>query len=437
VDEILGSEMLEELRIISCELRDVPSQLLQKMPHLRVLDLRHNQLTSVVMGGTHEKMQSVCMSHNQIAALPQVLCRMSNLTELDVSYNRLSSLPSELRQLSYLTRLNVEGNALVTPSVALIRGVLGSIDVVTRFPRLMHLNLSRNKITELPHYIDYLSSLTELVVSENRITRVPMQLVAVVNLSLLDLSGNRLGTVMPNEITMLKSLSVLRLSHCKMTVFPHGLFRLVYLKELDLSKNAVGQIDKSEVAGMESLTSLNVSRNRLDECEFLTELQSLVKLDLSNNSIKALPEEIQVLESLRALNVAQNRMKKLPSLFSRLYNLEEVDLSNNAIESLGSFWNSSNFPRLRVLLLEGNPRLVSSLQFSFSTLSTLSTLSILGVVVDANNLYIQSPARFDLQLMIQVATTVRHPLLLAAFFGLVSRQEYREGSIFFSSCAFF
>jgi Leucine-rich repeat (LRR) protein len=433
LEDLLSCEQLEELRIINCELRDVPAQMLQKLPALHLLDLRCNLLSSVVMGGSaHDNMRTVCMSHNQIAALPQVLCRMPNLTELDVSFNRLSSLPSELRQLSYLTRLNVEGNALVTPSVALIRGVLGSIDVVTRFPRLVQLNLSRNKITELPHYIDYLSSLTELVVAENRITRVPVQLVTVANLALLDLSGNPLGSVMPSEITLLKSLSVLRVSSCKLASFPQGLSKLPHLKEFDVSRNGIRHIEKGEVMGLGSLTSLNISRNRLEDCEFLLELQSLVKLDISQNSIKVLPEEIHVLESLRSLNAGQNQLKGLPPSFGQLYNLEEVDLSNNSIDWLGSFWNSSSFPRLRVLLLEGNnPRLVSSLQFAFSTLLTLQSLSMLGVVVDENNLIIANPARFDLQLVIEVTITVRHPLLLAAFFGLVSRQEYREGLFFF------
>lgn len=236
LDELLGCELLEELRIINCDLRDVPSQLLQKLPSLRVLDLRRNLLSSVVMGGTtHEAMRTVCMANNQMTALPQALCRMPMLTELDVSFNRLSSLPPELRQLAHLTRLSVEGNGLVTPSVALIRGVLGSIDVVTRFPRLLQLNLSSNKITELPHYIDYLSSLTELVLANNRITRVPAQLVAVANLALLDLSGNPLGATLPSEITMLKSLSILRVAACKLMTFPAGLAALSHLKGLHFS----------------------------------------------------------------------------------------------------------------------------------------------------------------------------------------------------------
>ena len=277
-------------------------------------------------------------------------------------------------------------------------------------------------------HIDYLSSLTELIVSDNRITRIPVQLVTVANLSMLDLSGNPLGSVLPSEVTMLKSLSVLRVSGCKLSSFPHGLAMLSHLKEFDVSRNGIRHIEKSEVFGMASLTSLNASRNRLEDCDFLLELQSLVKLDVSMNCIKVFPDEIHVLESLRFLNAGQNQLKGLPHSFGQLYNLEEVDLSNNTLDSLGSFWNSSSFPRLRVLLLEGNsPRLISSLQFAFSTLLTLESLSMLGVVVDENNLIIANPARFDLQLVIQVTVTVRHPLLLAAFFGLVSRHEYREG----------
>ncbi len=427
IDDLMGAELLEELRIINCDLRELPAQLLQKLPRLRVLDVRQNLLTSVVMGGSHERMATVCMAQNYIAAVPGVLCRMQSLTELDLSFNRLSSLPSDLRNLTALTRLNVEGNTLVTPTVALIRGVLGSIDVVTRFPRLVHLNLSKNKITELPHYIDYLTSLTELVVADNRLSRVPMQLVAVPHLSTLDLSGNALGPVAPKELVLLKSLTVLRLSRAKIASFPQEISSLAHLKELDISHNSIRKIEPADCAGLLSLTSLNASHNRMDGCEFLSQLSSIVRLNLSKNALRALPEDVAVCESLRFVDLSKNRLVQLPDCMAQLNNLEEIDLSSNALELLGSYWNAASFPRLRVLRLEGSPRAATSLHFSFSTLSSLATLSLLGIVVDTSNLTIQNPSRFDLQLVIRAAMNVRHPLLLAAFFGLACRPEYHEG----------
>jgi hypothetical protein len=78
----------------------------------------------------------------------------------------------------------------VTPSVALIRGVMGSIDVVGHFPQLAQLNLSKNKITELPSSIEMLTSLVELNVADNRVQRVALNIAQLVQLSVLDLSGN-------------------------------------------------------------------------------------------------------------------------------------------------------------------------------------------------------------------------------------------------------
>jgi Leucine-rich repeat (LRR) protein len=76
-----------------------------------------------------------------------------------------------------------------------------------------------------------------------------------------------------------------------------------------VSRNGINRILKSEVAGLVSLTALNVSRNRLEDCDFLEELQSLTKLDLSQNSLKSLPEEINLLESVRSINAGQNQLK--------------------------------------------------------------------------------------------------------------------------------
>ena len=427
IDEILLSDGLEELRIVNCDLKEVPASLLSKLPRLKVLDLHGNVLTSLSLSiSGRVQLEVLRISQNQLTNVPTCIAKLKSLTDLDLSYNKLSSLPPDLKQLFKLGKFNMEGNNLVTPSVALIRGVLGSIDVVTRFPSLTALNLSRNKVTDVPSAIDKLGSLIELNLADNRLSKINMELSLIPTLQVLDVSGNTLGPVAPKELVLLKNLKVLKLSRNGLKSLPEKLGWLHQLQELDISRNRIQKVERDFFTGMMSLKALDCSRNVLENVDFLLELAGLVRLDLSFNALSVLPDEINVLEKLTWLNICNNKLTVLPESFQQLYNLEYVDFSANTLESLDAYWNSGSFPKLKFLSLSGNPRAAVSLHFSFSTLSTLQSISLLGIAVDIENLYIQNPARFDLSLFIEVAAKVRHPLLFAAFFGVASVSTYHE-----------
>lgn len=434
ITNLLSVDSLEELRLIRCNLRDVPHHLLQKLPRLRILDLRQNLLTSMTQVGVPDKMRliTVCLAFNLFTAVPHSLCRVSSLTDLDFSYNRVSSLPSELHHLSNLVHLSLEGNALNTPfaslAPALIRGVLGSIEVVARLPNLRVLNLSKNRISDLPAALAELKNLVELDVSQNRLSRLRA---AGAQMQVFDASHNLLGRIMPPEVMEMKSLTKLVLCNIGLIEFPGTLGALPYLKELDVSRNVIRTIDTSSIIGLHSLLMLDVSRNQLTSADFVSGLRCIQSLHLGRNSeLGKLPNEFGGLLSLRMVDLAFCGLRELPSSFSALANLEEVDLSGNVeLERLASYWNVASFPRLSVLLLEGCSVAATQLHFSFSTLSSLRVLSLLGMIVDPHNLVIYDPSRFVMREILDVAFNVRHPLLLLAVFGLASREEYREGGI--------
>lgn len=427
IDDVCAAEALEELRVTHCNLRESPATLLSSLARLRLLDLSHNLLTTVPVNSNAERLQFLSLAYNQMTAVPPQLCRMASLTDLDLSYNRLTNLPTELRLLRTLFRINLEGNMLVTPSVALIRGVMGSIDVVAQFPLLASLNLARNKITEFPEALNRLRALTELNLSDNRLTRIAPDLHELPSLARLDLSGNALGPDFPAPLLQMSgALNVLRVARNRLRSLPVGLTSLRSLVELDVSENALREVDPSCVTGLTHVAHFDASRNKLEKTDFVLEMAGLQRLKLSHNEIEQLPDDVFTLEGLQHLELAHNRLTELPASFERLYRLEYVDLSHNTLERLAPSWNVSSFPRLRTLLLEGNHKAVNRLHFSFSTLRALRSLSMLGMLVDLENIYIQNPARFDLSRVIEVTGNVRHPLLVAAFFGLATVPQYSE-----------
>jgi len=86
-----------------------------------------------------------------ITAVPERLAGLTNLMRLDLSRNRLTDLPGWLGDLQSLTYLKLGGNELTS--------VPGSL---ARLERLRSLDLSRNNLTALPGWLRQAGSLTSV-----------------------------------------------------------------------------------------------------------------------------------------------------------------------------------------------------------------------------------------------------------------------------------
>ncbi|NCO00411.1 MAG: GNAT family N-acetyltransferase [Epsilonproteobacteria bacterium] len=121
--------------------------------------------------------------------------------------------------------------------------------------------------------------------------------------------------------------------------------------------------------------------------------QDIVRLDLSGNGLKSIPENIGMLSKLISLNLSNNKLQELPDSLSKLSNLSNLDLRRNAFEnfpavigklSLKSLNLSSNkiadiatlqeCSELRVLDLSNN--LIKEINFSFPHANNLITLNL-------------------------------------------------------------
>ncbi|ORZ06854.1 hypothetical protein BCR42DRAFT_295708, partial [Absidia repens] len=117
----------------------------------RWIYLRHLHLGSVFGG-------------NLLTQLPETICDMPCLEELELSFNQLRFLP----------------DSMIIPS-------------------LVNLNVSRNQLDFLPTSIGQCQALKTLNVSKNHLTSLPATLVDLDNLELLDISENLL-CIMPADI---------------------------------------------------------------------------------------------------------------------------------------------------------------------------------------------------------------------------------------------
>lgn len=105
-------------------------------------------------------------------------------------------------------------------------------------------------------------------------------------------------------------------------------------------------------------TTLNLSNNRLRDLgkkSDLAYLAGLTELDLSKNSFKTLPPEIEQLVLLRVLNISNNPKFGDTEIITKLTNLEELYIQGTLIKQCPDSW--SNLTNLRQIKRDNNCKL--------------------------------------------------------------------------------
>lgn len=100
-------------------------------------------------------------------------------------------------------------------------------------------------------------------------------------------------------------------------------------------------------------------------------LQSVSKIDFSDNQLTTIPDQISLLQALQVLNLSHNAIHIISDQISSLVKLEEANLSSNRIENVPLF-SSSN-----LMLLDLSHNSIASLSNSFfSQIQLLESLDI-------------------------------------------------------------
>ncbi|KAM4871919.1 leucine-rich repeat-containing protein 40 [Thomomys bottae] len=264
----------------------------------------------------------------------------TDLTKLIISNNKLQSLTDDLRLLPALIVLDIHDNQLTSLPSA-----------IRELENLQKLNISHNKLEMIPEEMTHLRNLKALYLQHNELTYIPEGFEQLSNLEDLDLSNNRLTSI-PASFSSLASLIRLNLSSNQLKSLPAEISKMRRLKHFDCNCNLLETIP-SELAGMESLELLYLRRNKL---RFLPEFPScrlLKELHVGENQIEVLgADHLKHLNSILVLDLKDNKLKSVPDEIILLQSLERLDLSNNDISSLP--YSMGNL-HLKFLALEGNP----------------------------------------------------------------------------------
>lgn len=354
---------------------DIPHNLLELLPNLKLLDLRGNN----IMGCPD--IPGLCLDLSNVFFLGESI-NIANIVGLRVYENSEQGYgPEGLRSFAHLRHLDISGMDL---------GVLPAW-LWEALPNITHLKASRNKLMEFPHTLPKLQALELLDLSQNKIDALPDDIGTLFpKLRYLDISNSAIKqlpssiaglpleelklndtpmAVFPDVVCSLSHLRVLAHSNSALAAIPDAIGNLKQLERLDISRNQLTGLPLA-LFGLAHLQVLNISHNQIGDLEGLGHLSRLRKLYANHNAINSLPDSVEALQALTFIDLSHCKIKKLPDNFYKLQSLTAANLSNNPLTALGE--DIHHLEHLRELDISGTK--LDKLPPNLSMLSELQEL---------------------------------------------------------------
>lgn len=159
------------------KLKKIPQALLGYV-HLKIIDISQNSLTDFEQLSSLPVLQVLLLNGNSITSLPlpnaEETVFFSSLRQLNLSRNKLAELPA--LKFAELQQLDVSENEIK------------KLDGIEGLPQLTHLNLSHNQISDCSKIRDS-NTLQTLIVSHNRVRTLP-HFPSLISLNKCNLRGN-------------------------------------------------------------------------------------------------------------------------------------------------------------------------------------------------------------------------------------------------------
>ncbi|KAL7219694.1 hypothetical protein ACSBR2_012705 [Camellia fascicularis] len=348
---------------------------LQKLKHLKYLDLSENDFTNIPFPpviASMTQLQYINLSNAEfVGTIPHQLGNLSSLRSLSLqsimNVENLQWLSGQIPQgswnLTSLETLDVSYNQNLNSSL------LNSLFSTTNC--LVYLSLTNCGFQgPFPTIVPNMTNLSYLDLSYNSLnSTIPSWLYSfsrleVLNLgsNSLDLSYNGLEGRLPNSIGNLASLEILQLSYNGLEEsLPRSLGNLCNLRHIGLSHNKFSGelfISSSKCIAIHALEDMLLDGNKLSGHipDQIGQFQNLTYILLSGNLLSGpIPETLGRLTSLRTLSLEDNQLNgTLPQSLRHLSKLLELHVSNNLLEGPVSEVHFTNLPNLRQFHASGN-----------------------------------------------------------------------------------
>ncbi|KAI2802444.1 hypothetical protein BLOT_009897 [Blomia tropicalis] len=289
------------------------------------------------------------------SGLRQIICDTGPIHHLPIY-----QIPSNIESIEIVGQPNRTNNLTLGP-------------LFYRFPELQILIVKYSNVPAIGHAtFRYKTSLTKLDLSHNRIeSLIDSNFRGLAKLECLNLSHNHLSDLTSAPFQHLTNLRHLNLSHNNIRFITTRLFyNLSRIESLDLSSNPINEINPQHTIDLRPLQRLYMSNCQLRELHslFYRNVPNLNHLDLRQNQIEIIhSNEYRHLPLLSELRLDHNLLSTLPASAFFGNNLHVLGLSNNRLIQIDSetFLNST----INDLDLSGNNLTI----FETDTFTPLST----------------------------------------------------------------
>ena len=167
------------------------------------------------------------------------------------------------------------------------------------------------------------------------LTELPEEVFGLADtLEVLNLSGNRLRDL-PHQLPRLHKLQVLFASDNDFTVLPEVLGDCPALQMVGFKANRIAHVPAAALPP--ALRWLTLTDNAIGHLPTeLGQRPALQKLMLAGNQLTALPSSLQAAQSLELLRVSANRLERVPGWLTELPRLSWLALAGNAMGWAGA-----------------------------------------------------------------------------------------------------
>lgn len=227
----LNLRSLVSLKLVNCQIKSFPFELVSSSPLLKVLDLSGNEIENIPHQiPSHIELRKINLSRNQIKWVAKdCFTNLEQCMEIDLSNNNLSGtfdiqVTPGLHSL-YLGRNGISDFRVAsshgedTTDLAILDLQFNSLQRLTseffsHIVRLHFLQVSSNQIKTVSPSIRSLTGLKQLYLNDNNLACIPQ--FPLSRLALLDITGNKELQHLPGEIIFSKRHLQLRCdSHLK------------------------------------------------------------------------------------------------------------------------------------------------------------------------------------------------------------------------------
>lgn len=349
-------------------------------PSLQTLDLSSNDIRRLGDGQGFNGLYSLTvlrLGYNKLSAFGNAGTRgIYALKTLDLSWNRFTEFPALSKYLTGLQSIYLDGNEI--PRLAFSSTIV--------LPQLTYLSCQQCVVLEMTtFFLEAFPGLQTFILAQNQLKTLAAFPV-MTNLTTFNVNFNNLVNITDNAFQN-TTLTNFYATNNQLSTWPNALSQIFgQLVNVDLSFNELTSLGSGVTVIGQNFRELTLKENKLTTTDFTDSwltgyyLPRLTNLDVSSNSLNAIPGDfnglkyltelqmnrndgIQVinkgdisgLSQLRSLSLQGCSVTKMdPMAFNSMYELAAINLENNFLTTPDPRWFRS-LSNLNSLQWEKNP----------------------------------------------------------------------------------